>query len=481
MSSLETPSFLPSENKVLVVDSGKKLGNLIEKGLGSGVSIDRAASGDTALHIIALQHVDLVITQLRLPLFHALDLASKLKKVRPEIALLAVSTGEPVKDAIELFNLGYPPVIQLPEGEQNLIRLATDILLGNQWLRSVKLVREELKRSFGYDKILSAHPSMRIVYERLKRVTGSKVPVLVTGESGTGKELVARMIHSTSVRSKRPFISVNCAAVPEGLLESQFFGHEKGAFTGAAQKLAGKFELANNGTLFLDEIGEMTPALQAKLLRVIEYGEFERVGGSETVKVDVRLITATNRNLEAMVQAGSFRTDLFYRINVFPIQLPPLRERGEDCILLSYNFLYEASKRNNRQVRAIDSDALELLSKYQWPGNIRELENAIERALLLSDGFELRPVDFQSQADWLKTHFEMPKQADDDDPELLEDFEGEGIRTLAEIERDAVWQAVDAANGNVALAARRLGIARGTLYKKMEEHGLSNREEKNAK
>ncbi len=484
MSRFEPAILRPEVNKVLVVDSGKRLSNLVEKGLGGLVTIDRASSGDTALHIIALQRVDLVITQLKLPLFSGIALATKLKKVRPEIPLLAVSTGDSESDAAELYNLGYPRVFQLPEDEVELIHVSLSILQGNQWLSRAKSVREELIRNFGFDRILSNHTLMREVHERLKRVVGSKVPVLITGESGTGKELVARMIHSTSVRSKKPFITVNCAAVPEGLLESQFFGHEKGAFTGAIQRSIGKFELAHTGTLFLDEIGEMTPSLQAKLLRVIEYGEFERVGGSQSIQVDVRLITATHRNLETMVAAGSFRTDLYYRINVFPIKLPPLRERGEDAILLAYNFLMDAAIRNNRQVRAIHSDTLDLLLRYQWPGNIRELENAVERALLLSDGIELKPSDFPSQSDWQDLHRELAipstLEVDDEDQELSDGMGGESIRTLADIERDAVKQAIEATNGNIALAARRLGIARGTLYKKMEEHGLSFKDHRNA-
>jgi DNA-binding NtrC family response regulator len=462
------------EYTILVVDSGRKLATALERGLEGVATVERAATADTALHIIALQRVDLVVAQLRLSLFSGLDFAHNLKKVQPGMPLIAVSNSPTPEDSAELTALGYVPPIVWPDDEAELIQRCTNTITGMRWILRARLARDELKRTYGFDQILSVDPEVLKVHERLKRVVGSRVPVLVTGESGTGKELVARMIHSTGDRLKRPFITVNCAAVPEGLLESQFFGHEKGAFTGAAQRSQGKFELANNGTLFLDEIGEMTPSLQAKLLRVIEYGEFERVGGAETLKVDVRLITATNRNLQEMVDTGSFRADLFYRINVFPIQLPPLRDRGDDVILLAYHFLQIASQRNNRQIRAISAEAAELLKRYIWPGNIRELENSIERAVLLSDALELRTADFPSLSEW------MAKQAEVVEVDQVEvEFEPDSgdIRLLADVEREAIRRALELTQGNMALAARKLGIARGTLYNKIVEYEIKMKED----
>jgi len=474
MPSSPIPESTACSNcRVLVVDSGKKLAATLERTLGESVIIQRAATADTALQTVAIQPFDLMVLQLRLPLFSGLELASKIKRVRPELALVGVIPASAREDGEQLFKFGYPPPLVYPENEEELLKRCKETLSGERWQRIGRTVREDLKKKYGYDQILSVAPEMLAVHDRLKRVVSSRVPVLVTGESGTGKELVARMVHQTGERSKRPFITVNCAAVPEGLLESQFFGHEKGAFTGAIGRTPGKFELAHTGTLFLDEVGELSPALQAKLLRVLEYGEFERVGGIETLKVDVRLITATNRSLEEMVAAGTFRADLYYRINVFPIQLPPLRNRGEDITLLAYYFLAGASIRNNRQVKIIDEDALELLFHYTWPGNIRELENAIERALLLSDGVRLKVEDFPAQADW-DARQALKEELEEELPPSTSHFESayNEIRPLADLEREAVRQAVEITGGNVALAARKLGIARGTLYKKMEEHGV---------
>ncbi len=456
---------------IQVIDPGKKLTAYLEKSLADCAVIERVETADTALQILALERRDLVVLQLKLQIFSGIEFARRLRKVRPEIPVLAVGRPTSAEDGEEFFRLGYPPPTQWPVEDSELVTRCRQILTGEVWLRRARAAKEELKKNYGFDQILSLSQGMRSVHERLKRVVSSRVPVLINGESGTGKELVARMVHSTGERAKKPFITVNCAAVPEGLLESQFFGHEKGAFTGATGRTPGRFEVAHTGTLFLDEVGELSPALQAKLLRVLEYGEFERVGGVETIKVDVRLVTATNRSLEQMVAMGTFRNDLYYRINVFPIQLPPLRERGDDVTLLAYHFLTIASGRNNRQVRAIQPEALELLCCYPWPGNIRELENAIERALLLSDGVRLRPEDFPVQNDWVELQSVEAELEESNRPTRMS-RDVETPRTLAEIEGDAVKHALEMTNGNIALAARQLGVARGTLYKIIEEHGL---------
>jgi len=459
----------------MVIDPGKRVPALVEKALSGQAVIEKVATADTALQILALQPFDLIVLQLKLPLFSGLEFAEKLKKIKPELPLIGVAPHSAAGDGEELQRLGYPPAVVYPDGEEELARRCIEALDYAACLRQINRAKADLKKVFGFDQIISLSPAILKMLDRLKRIVTSRAPVLAVGESGTGKELVARMVHQTGDRAKKPFITVNCAAVPEGLLESQFFGHEKGAFTGAVVRSPGRFELAHTGTLFLDEIGELSPALQAKLLRVLEYGEFERVGGSETLKVDVRLITATNRNLEQMVAAGSFRADLFYRINVFPIELPPLCNRGDDVPLLAYHFLRIASLRNNRQVNAISPDAIDLLERYPWPGNIRELENAIERALLLSDGVRLNAEDFPTQCDWDEAVNEEAKRDDEQiDAERSEgEREDEDIRPLAEVEREAVQRAIEITGGNVALAARKLGIARGTLYKKIEEYRIT--------
>jgi len=483
--------------RILVVDSSKKLATAIAREIGDRILIERASTADEAEQRLALTPFDLMVLQLELPLYSGVELAKKIKKLRPELALLTLTTTKPSTDNPEIERLGYPQPVAYPADEIELISRCREYMIAEDYYNRIDWLKDQLRRRYSYDQILSLADEMMQVHERLQRVVNSRVPVMITGESGTGKELVARMIHYTGDMAKRPFVVVNCAAVPEGLLESQFFGHEKGAFTGAIARIPGKFELANTGTLFLDEIGEMSPALQSKLLRVLEYGEFERVGGSETIKVDVRLLTATNRNLQSFVNEGRFRADLFYRINVFPIHLPPLRERGEDITLLGYHFLKNAGTRNNRQVRYIHDDAMKLLLSYPWPGNIRELENVVERALLLSDGVRLNPSDFPQQIEWTQAKdrvgvkttdipdsvlkLEAPTQSMEPPPtipvepaeEEVECESDEAIRPLKDVERDAVIRALDITGGNIAKASRCLGITRNTLYRKIEEHRIT--------
>jgi len=525
----------PKPIRLLVVDPNKSLASLIMQTFNERTQVERAPTADTALQMLGLSRYDIIVLQLRLPLFSGVELASKVRKIKPELPIISLSPHINKKEVEALHKLGYPPPIAFTSSDDDVLQRCQDYIIAVGWLKTVAEIQSQFKEHYGFDRIISRTASMRQVLERLTRVVSSRVPVLTVGESGTGKELIARMLHSTGERAKKPFITVNCAAVPEGLLESQFFGHEKGAFTGANIRVAGKFELANGGTLFLDEIGEMSPALQAKLLRVLEYGEFERVGGTETIRVDVRLITATHRNLEQMVEDGRFRADLFYRINVFPIKLPPLRQRLEDIPLLTYYFLSRICQRNNRQILAIDPQAIELLKCYPWRGNIRELENAVERALLLSDNSRLKPEDFPQQLEYCemqmtsaisekragdfsgvveisdtispkienaavtqpggqprplhikpdisasecvrlaKTAF-SDKLIDESTASDLDDetpIEGaDSIRKLADIERETIQQALEITAGNIALAARCLGIGRNTLYRKIEEHGI---------
>ena len=455
--------------RILVVDPDRTAAQALSRELGAQVKIERAATADTALQMLGLAPFDLMVLQLRLPLFSGADLAQKLRKILPDLAVIPTAPAEAKPETSEVIKLGYPPPVTLPDDETELIQRCREYLAAEDWYHQIDWLKMTLRKLYNYDQILSAAPEMAVVHERLTRIVNSKVPVLITGESGTGKELVARMIHTTGGLSRKPFIVVNCAAVPESLLESLFFGHEKGAFTGAVARSPGKFELAHTGTLFLDEIGEMSPALQAKLLRVLEYGEFERVGGSETLKVDVRLLTATNRDLEKRVTGGSFRADLFYRINVFPIHLPPLRERGEDIPLLAYYFLKNAGPRNKRQVRYIQTAALELLRRYPWPGNIRELENAVERALLLCDGIRLTPNDFPHIVDWCRSNG-VEVLPMDDAPDSINVGDVNEMHTLREIEKEAIVKTLNACHGKIAEASRRLGISRNTLYRKIMEH-----------
>ncbi|MFH0765947.1 MAG: sigma-54 dependent transcriptional regulator, partial [Calditrichota bacterium] len=446
--------------RILAVDSWNKITPLLQSKLNTSVVIEKATTADTALQMLALASFHLVIVQLKLRLFSGLDLVRKIKKVKPDLPVITLAPSTMAEESAEVFRLGYPPPIEYPGGEDDLVERCREYLSAEKWYRSIDWLKTELQRRYGFNELLSVTPVLEQVYERLVKINRSRVPILITGASGTGKELIARLIHRTSDRNKKPFLVTNCAAIPEGLLESQFFGHEKGAYTGAVNRVPGKFELAHTGTLFLDEIGEMRPALQAKLLRVIEYGEFERVGGTERQVVDVRLITASNRDLQDLVKTGDFRSDLFYRINVFPIYLPPLHERGEDVILLTYHFLKLAGTRNNRQVRIIHQDVEKLLHRYPWPGNARELENAVERALLLSDGIRLHPQDFPQQLEWCDHN---PEEDEDDEDRMIDPQSIDSIRPLKEMESEAIQQALHLTKNRISLAARRLGISRNTL------------------
>ncbi|MCF7809951.1 sigma-54 dependent transcriptional regulator [bacterium] len=455
--------------QVLVVDRRRRTTTALQREFGNNVRIEHAATADTAMQMLALSGFDLVVLHLRLTLFSGIDFARQVKKKLPNLPILSFCPSSIKDTAEEMTKIGF--AASMISDIDNTIEIADscrEYMETVAWLHKINELRSELKHKYNYNKMLSLTSEILNIYKDLTKISNANVPILVTGESGTGKELVAHMIHSTSSRSEKPFITVNCAAVPEGLLESQFFGHEKGAFTGAVNRMAGKFEIADGGTLFLDEIGEMSPALQAKVLRVIEYGEFERIGGNDTIRVNVRLITATNRNLEDMVKDGSFREDLLYRINVFPIHLPSLKDRQEDIAILTYYFLKTTGERNKRRIDRINSDVFDLLCSYPWHGNVRELQNAVERALLLSDGVKLRVEDFPHQLEWIRCQDTI---VDRDEIDNLGKAE---VRPLKDVEKDVIISALKVNDGNIALTARQLGIGRNTLYRKIDEHGLQS-------
>lgn len=475
--------------KGIVVDPVKAIYLHLQRSGEGKIELEHVRSPDTALHLLAIGKYHLIVIQTHTPIFSGIQLASEVVKRRPEIPQIILTTPDAniAEEEKELAKAGLPSPIVVPDGMEELERRFLLALESAYWMKRVVEVKQNIKARFNFDRIITHSSIMEEVLARVARAVRSRVPILILGESGAGKELIARMIHQTGDRARKPFVIVNCAAIPEGLLESQFFGYEKGAFTGATSRTIGKIEAADGGTLFLDEIGEMSPYLQAKLLRVLEYGEFERVGGTETIKADVRIITATNRDLEKMTEEGKFRSDLYYRICVYPITLPPLRSRREDIPLLVHHFLLNASARNNRRVWLIEKDCLHLLSEYPWPGNIRELENAVERAVLLSDGVVLRREDFPTQMEWWLTHKELAThkerrvavEASGEEgaghPTEVEHTLPEGvneIKPLAEIEKEMITRALLATNGNISLAAHYLGIGRSTLYRKIQEYEI---------
>jgi DNA-binding NtrC family response regulator len=438
--------------KILVVDDEPKMcvilkGMLEEK----GHLVATAEDGRKGKELIGGQEFDVVITDLKMTPVDGLELLKAVKKTSPETEVVLMTAYASVQTAIEAMKRGAYDYIIKPFDLEEMGLLVEKILEKHHLILENRQLKEDLKPGDAREMILGDSPKMRQVMSMVEKVAQSDVTVLIRGESGTGKELVAEAIHQRSPRSKGPLVAVNCAALTETLLESELFGHEKGAFTGAIKTKLGRFELAQGGTVFLDEIGDVSPALQAKLLRVLQEKKFLRVGGTETIAVDVRLIAATNRDLEQAIAQGRFREDLYYRLSVFPIVVPPLRERPEDVLPLVSHFLED----HGRNLEEIDKKALEQLKSYRWPGNVRELENVIERAVILAGGVRigLSHLPFLAPG------------------ETSADISGDDLN-LEELEKVSILKALEKAGGNKAEAARLLGITRRTLYSRMERLGL---------
>ncbi len=451
-----------NDARVLVVDDEPAARSGLEILLKQeGFDVRTAGSGADALESWAEQPADLVVTDLRMPGMDGLELVARLHDLEPTLPVIVVTSDSEVATAVAAVRAGANDYLTKPIDLDALL-VSIDQALAH---RDLRIEAENLRRQIrardevGLDGLVGSSAAMQNVYRTVRQVAPSRATVLVTGESGTGKGEVARAIHQLSPRAKKPFVMLQCAALAASLLESELFGHERGAFTGADKQRQGRFEQANGGTLFLDEVGEIPHSLQVKLLRVLQERQFERVGGNETIRVDVRLVAATNRDLAADVKEGRFREDLYYRLRVIQIEMPPLRERGADVMALAHHFLSRFSEENHKRIIGFTDAARTRLLSHRWPGNVRELENTMERAVVLTQGERIDVGD-------------LPADVVDTSPQVGVAIPGS---TMAEIERHAILRTLEANDWSTSRAANVLDISVRTIQYRLAEYGLKNR------
>ncbi len=450
-------------NTILVVDDEPNYLIVISELLGEeGFEIITADNGTKALELMKGADIDLVLTDMQMPDMDGFALLEAVKSSRPEMPVIMITAYGEVEKAVRAMRSGAFNYITKPFNNDELLASINKALEHSALAQENRRLQQEIRGRYSFEGIIGKNRAMRDIYELISRVAPTPSTVLVSGESGTGKELVARAMHYQGPRAGRPFLSLNCAALPESLLESELFGHERGAFTGAVAMRKGKFEAADTGTLFLDEIGEMPLALQAKFLRVLQEKSIERLGGNKTIKVDVRIVAATNKNLPDEVREKRFREDLFYRLNVVSIVIPPLRERSDDIPLLAKYFVEKYRKQAGRSELGISQAALERLSRFLWPGNVRELENAIERAAILCRGDEIEPEDLNIQD---------TGSGESGGTAVIEgiSLDGKLPELMDAIEEKLVRRALREAGFVQAQAARKLGITKSLLQYKMRK------------
>ena len=450
---------MPSARILIVDDEALVRWSLKERLSAAGYDVFEAGLASEGLERVSSGEIDLVLLDYKLPDGDGLSVLKKIKEASPDIQVILMTAFSSVENAVEAMKLGAYHYVNKPFNLDEVEMLVQKALETSQLRREVRALRTSQGREYSFDAIIGSSPAMQAIKALLTRVAKSPAStVLLTGETGTGKDLAAKTIHYNSDRARRSFVNITMSALPEQLLESELFGHERGAFTDARQQKRGLLETADGGTVFLDEIGEMTAGLQAKLLRFLEEKTFKRVGGLADIRVDVRVIAATNRNLEQEVSNGKFREDLFYRLQVMPIALPPLRERHGDIPLLTSYYIDLFNREFKRHVRGVSPEAQVMLEQYQWPGNIRELRNAIERAMLLVEHEWLQPGDFTTLTRTVApTEFKLPH---------------EGI-SLDEVERQLLVQALERSGGNQTQAGQLLGINRDQVRYRIEKFGLA--------
>ncbi len=477
--------MLPEHKQILVVDDEPNLRRVLSAQLErDGYEVHTAEDGEQALGILKEHHIDLVITDLRMPRIDGMELLRRAQKLDAELPVVMITAHGTVDNAVEALKTGAFDYLTKPF-DQVEVRTIVAKALRTRALSATEASGpfHEVPSEGARYGIIGQSSSILELYSVLDRVADTPTTVLITGESGTGKELVARALHESSSRHDKSFIKVNCAAIPKDLMESELFGYERGAFTGAVGSKPGRFELASGGTLFLDEIGSIPVEMQVKLLRALQESEFERVGGVRTIRVDVRLIAATNSDLKKEIAQGSFREDLYYRLNVVPIRLPSLRERASDIPLLVMHFIHKFNTRLKKSIDGVEPAALARLIGYPWPGNIRELENVVERAVLFCDGDELRlsdlpaevrgaPITALGMSELSLSTTPQPPPSSDAGSGSSDGLKEQVKAAMSRLERELIVRALEQTSGNVTHAARLLKISRKGLQLKMKELGL---------
>jgi len=413
------------------------------------------------------QRPDLILLDIMLPGLDGLETLKRIKQIDENLPVIILSAQGSIEVAVEALRYGAFDYFPKPIDQQRLEPAIKNAIRNFDLVRELYNLKEDVKKEYNFDNIISADGKMQDVFKLVSKVLDNDITVLIYGESGTGKELIARAIHYNGKRKDKPFVVVNCASIPRELLESELFGHERGSFTGAYQKKLGKFEIANEGSIFLDEVGELEMLLQAKLLRVIQQREFERVGGTETVKTDVRIISATNRDLKHAVENKEFREDLYYRLNSFPISIPPLRQRRGDILIIAHHFLELFSKKLNKNIKGFSKKALKLIYEYNWPGNIREMENTIERCLIIAENEHIDVDDLPAHIKCAETNGALELNGSL--------FSDDTIVPFEKLKEESIRHALKVTNGNIVEAAKKLQLGRATIYRLMEKYSIQNR------
>ncbi len=447
------------KGKILVVDDEIKMRRVLQMILQKeGYEIVTSKDGREALQKVEEENFDLVLTDMKMPGLSGIDLLKKIRESDEEIPVIMITAYGTVETAVKAMKEGAYDYLLKPFEKDEMKIIVANALKMKTLVRENRYLRGELEEKYKLDNVIGKSSQMQEIYKILREVANTKATVLIQGETGTGKTLVARALHFNSSGKEKPFIHVNCAALPEGLLESELFGHVKGAFTDAVANKPGKFELANAGTIFLDEIVELSPMLQVKLLRVLQEKEFEQVGGIKTIKIDVRVIAATNRDIKKVLEDGSLREDLYYRLNVISINIPPLREHKEDIPLLVKYFLQKFNRESGKNIKGVSPQAMDMLMNYNWPGNVREVENVIERAVILGSKNTLLPeslpLHLKKESDKMEIH--IPP---------------EGI-ALEKVEKSLIREALKMTRGNQSRAAKLLDISRNTLRYRIRKFGI---------